>query len=134
MTTNLDRINAYRVANSLEPIAKFRPARHQVMLDTLVAPWEAAQAAATVKPAKADKPAKEKPVAKAAPKADKPAPVAKGTSKKLQVYNLLAAKPISLEDIAKAVGVSEVAARSLIGDLRRDGQTIKSHGKGVFSA
>lgn len=65
-----------------------------------------------------------------APAAAKPA---KAMSKKLSAYHLIARQEgASLEDISKSLGISVVAARSLIGDLRRDGQNIVSKGKGVF--
>jgi len=38
--TNLERLNAYRTANGMEAIAKFRADRHQEFLDSVVAPWE----------------------------------------------------------------------------------------------
>lgn len=37
---NLERLNAYRAAQGLNPIAAWRPARHQHFLDQIVVPWE----------------------------------------------------------------------------------------------
>lgn len=71
-----------------------------------------------------------------APKAEKapaPAKAPKGPSKKARVAEMITGKPTAVADIAKALEISDIAARSLIGDLRRDGASITSHGKGVFS-
>lgn len=72
--SNLDRLNAYRVAQGLDPVKDFRPARHQQFLDTIVVPWEEMIAANAAKLnadkiptykefARYDKSAVEKPVA-----------------------------------------------------------------------
>lgn len=118
MTDLLAELNAFRVAAGFAELKSWKKARNLPELEAFRA-----------EKAKADKAAE-----KEKAKADKPAPAPKGTSKKSQVYEMLAKAPTSLEDIAKALSISTVAARSLIGDLRRDSQTIKSHGKGVFSA
>ena len=59
---------------------------------------------------KQDAPTDAAPVAVAAPK----------LTKKLQVRNLIAATPASIATIATHMGISNIAAQSLIGDLKRD--------------
>lgn len=118
MSELLTELNTFRTAAGFPELKSWKKARNMPELEAY----------------RAEEQKKAKAAAKAAAKANPTTPATKGVSKKAQVYTMLAAKPTSLEDIASALSISTTAARSLIGDLRRDSQTIKSHGKGVFSA
>lgn len=68
-----------------------------------------------------------------APKQEAPKPQPKPQTKKSRVYDMCAAKGgTTIDQIAAALGIGKVAARSLIGDLRRDKNVIKQD-KGVYT-
>lgn len=91
------------VIPAAEPVGNYIPALNKF------APSFCSIAAATAPKAKATK-----------------APTEKRVTKKSIVYSLLAAGKHTADELADIVGISVVAAKSLIGDLRRDMQPVKS--------
>ena len=120
----LAQLNAFRTREGLTELKSWKSSRNQPQLDAYIA--EAQRAAAELAAQVA---------ADTAAKAKAPKPI----TKKARVLDLLTAKGgTTIAAIAAALDISETAARSLIGDLRRDGAVIKTaKGEGnsvVYSA
>lgn len=107
--TLLTELNAFRKADGKAELASWKKARNQPELDAY---RKAAEKAA-----------------KAAAKADT-AKAPKGETKKARTISLLQRKGgATLTDIATALSIGDTAARSLIGDVKQAGITVRTERK-----
>lgn len=110
----LARLNAFRAIDGKAPIAKWKNARHASQLDAYI---NGAPAVADVTPIVEI-------VTQPTIETIAPVAVVKPATKKQQLRAFIMQQAVSINDIATHFAISMAAARSLIGDIQREGDKL----------